>query len=169
MAAWPELKIEELFERLTQRRVDFVVIGGIAAVLLGSPRLTRDLDICVSTEPANLDALERVLVELEARLRDAPDDVPFVPDGRALRQVELLTLVTSAGWLDLVVRPKGAPVYERLRRNAERIDVGGQTVLVASIDDLIAMKLAAGRPKDLADVDELETIQRLREEASRKS
>ena len=79
-----------------------------------------------------------------------------------LRQVELLTLVTSLGELDVLARPPGAPAYEDLRRNADRYDLGGFNVSVASIDDLIAMKQSAGRAKDLLDVEELEAIKRLR-------
>ena len=146
---------------LTGRGVDFVLIGGFAAVIHGSPRLTQDLDITYAHDDANLAALGEALRDLDARLRDVAGDVPFVPDERTLRRVELLTLDTSAGPLDLLARPPGAPPYETLRRRARRVDVGGLAILVASIDDLLAMKRAAGRAKDLADVEELEAIGRL--------
>ncbi len=139
-----------------------MVIGGIAAVLHGSARNTFDLDICFATDDSNLAALADVLAGLGARLRGVEEDVPFVPDARGLRQIELLTLVTSLGELDVLARPPGAPAYQVLRRNADRYDVGGFNVSVAAIDDLIAMKQAAGRPKDLLDIEELEAIQRLR-------
>lgn len=147
---------------LTAHGVDFVVIGGVAAVLHGSARITRDLDICFARDEANLTVLGRALVELEARLRRVADDVPFVPDGAALKRVQTLTMETVAGHFDILASPDGAPPYERLRRNAERYDLGAFAVLVASIDDLIAMKRAAGRDKDLADVGELQAIARLR-------
>ena len=98
---------------------------------------------------------------LGARLKGVDATVPFVPDGRTLPQVELLTLVTTLGELDVLARPAGAPAYRDLRRNADRYDLGGFNVSVASIDDLIAMKHAAGRPKDLLDIEELEAIKRL--------
>jgi predicted nucleotidyltransferase len=167
MASWPEFNVDELLRRLTARGVDFVVVGGIAAVLLGSAQQTNDLDICFSTEPENLEALGQVLIELGARLRGIDEDVPFVPDARTLARVQLLTLDTSEGPLDLLVSPDGAPPYQRLRRNAERKDVSGFAVLVASPDDLIAMKQAAGRPKDLIAVEELEAIKRLRRRLKR--
>jgi predicted nucleotidyltransferase len=147
---------------LTARGVDFVVIGGIAAVLHGSARNTQDLDICFATDEANLVALGKVLVELEARLRGVADAVPFVPDHDTLRRVENLTLETTAGDFDLLARPDGAPPFARLRENAERYDVGAFAVLVASIEDLLAMKRAAGRGKDALDVEELTAIARLR-------
>jgi hypothetical protein len=161
MAHSHDLDVERLLGCLTRRGVDYVVVGGIAAVLWGSPRNTFDLDVCPATDPGNLEALARALVELEARLRGIEEDVPFSPDARTLGQVEMLTLDTTAGPLDLVMRPDGAPVYDRLRRSATRVDIGAAAVLVASIEDLIAMKRAAGRPKDELDVEELEAIQRI--------
>jgi hypothetical protein len=142
--------------------VDFVVIGGIAAVLHGSPSTTFDLDVCYATDPGNLAALAEVLNGLGAQLRGIDEEVPFSPDGETLRRVELLTLVTKFGELDLLSNPVGGPGYEVLRRRAERFDLGGFAVLVASIDDLIAMKTAAGRTKDLAAAEELEAIRELR-------
>ena len=123
------------------------MIGGIAAVLHGSARNTFDLDLCFATDEANLEALGEVLISLRARLRGV-DDVPFVPDAATLRRIEVLTLSTDAGDLDVLARPDGAPTFDVLRRRADRFDVGGFVVRVASLDDLIAMKSAAGRPKD---------------------
>ncbi|MDX6669426.1 MAG: hypothetical protein QOK04_2806 [Solirubrobacteraceae bacterium] len=144
------------------RGVDFVVIGGIAAVLHGSPRATFDLDVCFATDESNLEALGEVLVGLDARLKGVAENVPFVPDAPTLRRVEVLTLDTAAGELDVLAKPSGVSRYEALRRRADRFDLGGFSVLVASLEDLIAMKQAANRPKDRADVEELETIRRLR-------
>lgn len=167
MAAWPELDVEALLGRLTARGVDFVVVGGIAAVLLGSARLTRDLDICYATDDGNLEALGKALIELNARLRGVPDDVPFVPDAEALRQVQLMTLATSNGWLDVMTSPDGAPPYDELRRNADRHDLGHFSVLAASVEDMLAMKRAADRDRDRADVEELEAIRDLRRQRGR--
>ena len=162
MAKWPEFDPEPMLEVLVRHEVDFVVIGGIAAILYGSSQLTTDLDIAFAPDPANLNALGDALVGLEARLRGVRDDVPFVPDASTLRRVELLTLDTSRGPLDLLRAPSGAPSYKILRRRAERFEVGSFEVLTASIEDLIAMKRAAARTKDLASAEELEAILRLR-------
>ena len=153
-----------LLTRLADSGVDFVVIGGIAVVAHGHIRTTRDLDITYSTEQANLDALGRVLVELDARLRGVTEVVPFVPDGRTLRGAQMLTLETTDGGLDLLVEPPGAPPYRELRARAEGIELEGHNLLVASIDDLVAMKRAVGRPRDLEDIEALEAIRRLRTE-----
>lgn len=162
-AIWPaEFDAGELLRRLVAAGVDFVVVGGVATVLHGSARLTRDLDIVFAPDEANLEALGRVLVESEARLRGIEEDVPFIPDARTLHEIQLLTLETNAGWFDLLRRPDGAPPYDGLRRHAERMDVGGFSILVASIDDLLAMKRAAGRAQDVLDIETLEAIKRLR-------
>lgn len=162
---WPDLDVEEILRRLTSAGVDFVVIGGMALVLSGSARLTRDLDIAFAADPTNLEALGAVLTGLDAKLREIDEDIPFVADARTLANVRLLTLTTSAGWLDVHREVDGSPPYETLRRNANRVKLGEFAVLVASPHDLIAMKRAAGRPQDTADIAELETILRLRRRA----
>jgi predicted nucleotidyltransferase len=159
VARLPELDVPRLLEVLTARGVDFVVIGGMAAVLHGSATITNDVDVCSATDEANLAALGAALLELDATLRGVDEDVGFVPDADTLRRVRMLTLATSAGPLDVHVRPCGAPPYEELRRHAERVDIGGLAVLIASLEDLIAMKRAAGRGKDLIAVEELRKIQ----------
>jgi hypothetical protein len=151
---------------LTGREVDFVVVGGVAVILQASPRLTKDLDICYATEQVNLDRLGAVLIELGARLRGVEEDLPFVPDGRALRHTQILTLTTVDGGLDLLVEPDGSPGYPALRRRADQIDIDGIVVRVASIEDLIAMKRAAGRPQDLVDLESLEIARRRRRRKS---
>jgi predicted nucleotidyltransferase len=167
-AEWPEFDLGEMLRRLTAAGVDFVVVGGIAMMLLGSARLTRDLDICFAPDEGNLEALGNVLTELEARLRGIDEEVSFTPDAGTLRNIELLTLTTSKGWLDIHRTLDGAPRYETLRRNAERFDIGGLSVLVASPDDMIAMKQAAGRGIDLVDIEELKAIKRLRRRMKRR-
>jgi hypothetical protein len=157
-----EFRVDRLLETLTTRGIDFVVVGGIAATLLGSARDTFDLDICPATDPTNLDRLGKVLVEIGARLRGVEESAPFVPDGRSLAQMEIIALDTDLGPLDVLAAPSASPGYEVLRRHAERKDLGHFAVLVASVDDLIAMKREAGRPKDLVVVEELEAVRRLR-------
>jgi hypothetical protein len=161
VASWPDFSPVALLRHLVAHGVDFVVVGGIAMIMHGSPRVTRDLDICYSADPTNLDVLGAALIELDARLRDVPDDVPFVPDGRMLRRTMILTLTTREGPIDLIAQPPGAPSFQELRSRAERVDVDGVAVLVASLDDLTVMKKAAGRARDQVDLAELEALRRL--------
>jgi hypothetical protein len=147
--------------------VDFVVIGGVAVVLQASPRFTKDLDICYDLAQENLDRLGEVLVGLGAKLRAIDEDLPFVPDGRTLRHTQILTLTTADGGIDLLVEPDGSPGYAVLRSRASKVDLDGMVVRVASIDDLIAMKRAAGRPQDVVDIESLEIARRRLRSSSR--
>jgi len=91
-----------------------------------------------------------------------------VPDGRTLRQTQIMCLTTPAGDIDLLVDPDGAPPYNTLRRRADVMDLGGQSVRIASIEDMLAMKRAAGRPQDVVDIESLESARRhVRRESKR--
>jgi hypothetical protein len=162
MPRLPDLDPSLVLGTLTAHGVDYVVIGGLAAILHGGATITRDIDICFAPDAGNLRALGHALEDLEARLRGTEEVVPFIADAKTLQRIELLTLETRAGALDVMRRPEGAPPYAQLKRRAERKHLGAVAVLVAALDDLIAMKLAAGRTKDLAAVEELEAIKRLR-------
>lgn len=167
VANWPEFRPTRLIPALAGAGVDFVVVGGVAVVVQASPRFTRDLDICYSLEPANLAALGKLLVELGATLRGIDEDLPFTPDARTLRQTQILCLDTPLGGLDLLVNPDGSPAYQRLRDRADEVEVAGVRVRVASVDDLLAMKKAAGRPQDLVDIEALQMAKRRRRRRAR--
>src|SRR4051812_4276503 len=122
-AIWPEFDVESMFRGLSDAGVDYVVIGGIAMILHGSDRLTRDLDLVFGPDSVNLEKLGHALVGLQARLRDVDEDLPFAPDAATLSRIDLLTLETSAGWLDVPRRPAGAPPYKTLRKRAERVEL----------------------------------------------
>ena len=162
MANWTDFRPTRLLADLVGAGVDFVIIGGVAVALQAQPRFTKDLDVCYAVDSANLERMERVLTALNARLRGIDDTVPFVADARMLSQMQILTLTTDLGEIDLLVDPSGAPPYAELRSEADVVDVGGIEVRVASIDHLTAMKRAAGRPQDLADLEALEIARRRR-------
>jgi hypothetical protein len=107
-------------------------------------------------------------VSLDAKLRGVDEDLPFVPDARTLRGTRTLTLSTRDGNLDLLVDPPGSPGYAALRRRADVIELDGQSVRIASLEDLIGMKRAAGRPQDQIDLESLEVARnRLRTRRNR--
>lgn len=161
MSSTPRLQATPLLRRLTEAGVDFVVIGGVAVFFQGYARFTKDLDIVYATNAANLERLGAVLVELGARLRGIEDDVPFVPDARTLKRTAILTLDTPLGGIDLLVDPEGAARYEDMRARADVVDLDGVEFRVVSLDDLLSMKRAAGRPQDVADIDALLTVRRV--------
>jgi hypothetical protein len=148
-----------MLQVLVEHGVDFVVIGGIAGIARGSAYMTQDLDIAYSRDPENLRRLAGALTQLGARLRGAPEDVPFLLDEESLRQGAHFTFETASGPLDILDRPDGSPPYAELkRRSGEPLDVDGLPVLVASLDDLIAMKEATGRPRDVVVASELRML-----------
>jgi hypothetical protein len=138
--------------------VKFVLIGGVAARLHGSPTLTRDVDVCYARDTANVERLAAALGAVHARLRGVDDDVPFRLDARAIAAGANFTFITDLGDLDVLAAPAGVAGYEELAESAIVVDLGGTTVMVATIDDLIRMKLAAGRPKDRAEVEILAAL-----------
>ncbi len=156
MASWPDFRPTALLGKLAQAGVDFVVIGGVAIVVQASPRFTRDLDICYATDAHNLERLGALLLSIEAGLRGVNEDLPFTPDARTLRRAQMLTLTTRDGDLDLLVDPPGSPGYPALRRHADVVQLGAASVRIASLEDLIEMKRAAGRPQDEVDIESLE-------------
>jgi hypothetical protein len=137
-----------LIEALADARVDFVLIGGVAGGSYGSTFGTFDVDVAYARDHENLERLAGVLDSLGATLRGAPPDLPFVPDARTLANGANFTFTTRLGSLDILADPAGAPPYRDLKASGTRITVSDRQVIVASLDHLIAMKEAAGRPKD---------------------
>ncbi len=146
----------DALETLTVRRVRFVVIGGVAATAWGAPIVTYDTDVCYARDERNLRRMVLALKDLNAKLRGAPEDVPFILDAKTLKMGGSSTFETDAGALDILAFPSGAPGgYEELAPAATRMNFGGFEVKVAALEDVIRMKRHAGRPKDLAVVEEL--------------
>ena len=148
---------------LLDHGVRFIVIGGVAGAAHGSPLITQDLDICYDRSPENLERLAAALQQLHARLRGVDDDVPFILDAKTLKAGDHFTFLTDAGDLDIMGTPAGSAGYDDLAAEAVETELGDIQVLVASLDDLMAMKRAAGRPKDLT---ALEILGAIRDEIS---
>lgn len=149
---------------LVGRGVRFVVIGGFAGRFWGSNSITNDLDICYARDKKNFEALASALRALDARLRGAPSDIPFLLDARTLEAGDHFTFETNAGNLDCLGTPAGSQGYLDLIQGATPMDVEGIRVPVAALEDVIRLKKAAGRPKDRA---ELEILAALLEEIER--
>ena len=140
---------------LDEHGVQYVLIGGLAARRYGSPTVTHDLDICYDRSPENLVRLAAALRSMHARLRGAPDGVPFVLDERTLRDGDSFTFLTDHGAVDVLATPSGTSGFPDLAAGSRRLDFGGYQVDVVALDDLIRMKRAAGRAKDRIEVEVL--------------
>jgi predicted nucleotidyltransferase len=147
-----------LLRLLSDSGVEFVLIGGVAARLHGSPTLTRDVDICHARDPENLERLAAALGAIHARLRGVDEDVPFLLDARTLAAGSNFTFTTDDGDIDILAMPAGVEGYEELTRSAESFDIDGVRIRVAGLDALITMKRAAGRPKDRIEVEVLSAL-----------
>lgn len=149
-----------LLALLATHQVDFVLIGGLAGALHGSPAATNDADICPSRASDNLERLAAALVELDARIRTEtePDGLAFDRSPEFLGMVELLNTTTIAGDLDIAFAPTGTDGYDELAERAVEFEIDDLRVWVASLDDVIHSKRTAARPKDLATLPLLEAL-----------
>jgi len=148
----PRFDPEAMFRVLADQRVDYVIIGGLAATLHGSPLRTGDADVCPSRDPENLSRLAAALQAMSARIRteSVADGLPFACDAAFFRTVELANLVTRFGDLDVAFIPSGTQGDADLQRNAVEYDLGGLRVRVAALADVIRSKESANRPRDQA-------------------
>lgn len=153
-------KFVELFAR---HGVEFIVIGGQAENLFGSPRVTYDFDFCYRRTAENLQRLADALRTLSPILRGAPADLPFQLDARSLALGSNFTFETAVGSLDLLgwVEPIGD--YEALVARAESYPLGGHIVRTISLDDLIRVKEHIRRPKDRDSLFQLHAIRQIRQ------
>jgi hypothetical protein len=153
-----------LFRRLHEAGVLYVVVGGFAVIAHGVQRTTADLDICPDPDPANLGRLARLLEELDARHADAgnsgagefprdPTDPAQLAEGGNFRLETSLGSLAVMQWIPGI---EATPAYPELAEDAITAHVRGVPVSVCSRTHLVAMKRAADRPLDRADLDQLE-------------
>jgi len=156
-----DTKPQRVLDVLSRHGVDFVVIGGIAVIGHGHVRNTRDVDFVAANDPENLSRLEAALLELNAELWGVEAhrlDVEL--DAETLANGANFTLVTDAGGLDFFNEVPGGAPYEDVRERAIEVELSGLTIRIAGLDDLIRMKRAAGRPRDLEDIAVLTELER---------
>lgn len=152
-------QLEKLLAALIDGNVDFIIVGGVAARAHGSARLTDDLDISYSRSPANLGRVVKALAPLKPYLRGAPSGLPFEWSVPTLRAGLNFTLTTSAGSIDLLGEITGGGRYEDLLPHSLTIGIFGREALLLGLPWLIQVKRAAGRPKDLEVIAELEALE----------
>jgi hypothetical protein len=149
---------ERLLQTLGAGGVEYILIGGLAANAHGAIRTTRDVDVVYARSRANLERLEKTLAPLRPALRGAPSGLPFRLDLATLQAGLNFTLTTDLGELDLVGEVAGGGRYEDLLPHADILELFGLSCRCLGLEALIRVKRAAGRPKDLEAVAELEAL-----------
>ena len=151
-----------LLRILTENKVEFIIVGGAAATALGSARLTFDLDIVYKRSKENIERIVNALQPITPYLRGAPPGLPFSWDVQTVQRGLNFTLTTTLGPLDILGEIAGGGGYDQLRPKTITVEIFGTECLSLNLESLIQVKRAAGRPKDLEVVAELE---RIREES----
>jgi len=147
-----------IFEVLTAGKVDFIVIGGVAAIAHGGATSTYDVDVVYARDRTNIQRLVTTLEPYKPYLRGAPPGLPFRWDEKTVRMSLNFTLLTTLGHLDVLGEVAGGGGYQTLLPHSESIRIFGLECRCVSLERLIVLKRAAGRPKDLLAAGELEAL-----------
>lgn len=147
-----------LIRLLVDHQIDFIIVGGAAATAHGSARLTLDLDIVYSRDTLNIERIVRALEPIQPYLRGAPPGLPFEWSVETVKKGLNFTLITTLGALDLLGEIIGGGSYDALKSQTIKIEVAGAECSCLTLERLIEVKRAAGRPKDLEAIAELEQI-----------
>ena len=149
---------ERLLQTLASGSVEYILIGGLAANAHGAIRTTRDVDVVYARSRANLERLSTTLAPLHPYLRGAPPGLPFRLDVPTLQAGLNFTLTTDLGELDLLGEVAGGGSYDDLLADSMQMDLFGVNCQCLTLEALIRVKRAAGRPKDFEAVAELEAL-----------
>lgn len=147
-----------LLRLLTDNEVEFIIVGGAAATAHGSARLTFDLDVVYNRSRQNIVRIVNALKSVQPYLRGAPAGLPFDWSVETIEKGLNFTLITSLGALDLLGEIVGGGGYEQLFKTTIPVEVAGVKCLCLDLERLIQVKRAAGRPKDLEVIAELQQI-----------
>jgi hypothetical protein len=152
-----EPAFDELLRRLTRAEVEFVVVGGLALNAWGVVRGTKDVDVVIATDPDNIKRVAAVAVEAGGRVHQGEALLGTTFSiAAALASGEQVAIETDLGRLDVVQGLDGVPSFEELRSRATAAEILGSELWICSREDLRAMKQAAGRTRDLADIEDLD-------------
>jgi hypothetical protein len=152
----------ELFRALARHEVNYLTIGGIAIQAHGGQRLTQDLDVAIAASTDNIARLAGALLDLDARiLGPVGQRSQSVPTAPLLASSDQWHLITVHGPLDILTLPAHLGSFEDMRARAHEVPLGDLSIPIAHRDDLLKMKRAAGRPQDLADIQLLESLEKL--------
>ena len=158
--------LRQLFEALCEGEVQFIIIGGMAAVAQGATTyVTAALDICYERSAQNCERIAAALAPFQPRLRGAPPGLPFVLDAATIQAGLNFTLSTTAGDLDLIGEVAGLGTYDLVLAHSEPLELFEFTCPVLTLEGLLKAKRATGRPRDVLLIPELEALLALRRRA----
>jgi len=147
-----------MLQGLRAKEVKFVVVGGLAATAHGSRRVTDDVDICYDPGKSNVTRLAKLLSQWDAYPRGIDRGLPFFMDERQFRTTPIMTLTTREGFIDVLDIVKGVGEYSKCRKRSSEVEAFGIRFRVLDLPALIDAKRAAGRPKDIDQLPELEAL-----------
>lgn len=147
-----------LIGALSQSGVEFIIVGGLAATIHGSSRLTQDVDAVYARSDDNIERLVAGLKPHGPYLRGAPPNLPFEWSAATIRRGLNFTLTTTIGDIDLLGEITGGGGYEDLVAHSILVDLFGHECRCLNLPWLIRTKRAAGRPRDLEAIAELEAL-----------
>lgn len=150
--------LNKLFEHLIQSDIDFVIVGGFAAVIHGGTQVTRDLDVCVAFSPEQVHKIRSAFCDFNPKYRLTPQKLSFLECPEDTKGIKNLYLETDLGAVDFLSEIKGVGDFNRVRANSITVNIFGHDCLVLDIDALIKAKKAMGSLKDKLTVQELEAI-----------
>lgn len=159
-------QLKEAVRAFHDAGIKFVLIGGLAMIAHGANILTQDVDFAYAIDPENVERLSSFLGTVHARVLGRPTGDKFVISPAIVQRVRFLNLATDLGAVDVMREVPGVDSFDGLWERAVAMDMDGFIVRVASLDDLIAMKRAADRPKDRNHLYELLALKKVRDEES---
>lgn len=148
----------KVIRTLKDGKVDFIVIGGLAGMAHGLARATFDVDVVYSRSCTNIQRIVRTLKPYEPYLRGAPPGLPFSWDEKTVQMGLNFTLITSLGDVDVLGEVAGAGSYEKLLPDSVTLEIFGETCRCVTLEKLIQLKRAAGRPRDFEMIAQLQAL-----------
>ncbi|HOW67886.1 MAG TPA: nucleotidyltransferase [Candidatus Paceibacterota bacterium] len=155
----------QLLCRLVDGKVDFVLVGGLAAATHGCTLVTQDIDLCVNLALPNLERLQRALADLHPVHRLTPRKIPFHHEATVLAELKNIYLQTDWGQLDCLGDVKGLGDYRRVLTQSQTFDLNGRPCRILTLQALITAKQAMNRPRDIETIRQLTVILELKKSA----
>jgi hypothetical protein len=153
------IELVPAIQSLFNEDVEFVVLGGVAIGFHGSGYVTQDLDFCYRRNKENLKKIVSALAQFKPRPRGFPENLPYIFDETTLQNATNFTFETEVGDIDLLGEVAGVGDYSAVEKMSVPMQIFDCNLKVLSIEGLILAKRAAGRPKDLLVLPELEAMQ----------